>query len=101
MTSIFFFFFYVAELAKKSKSSWSKAGKLAISLGSVVVLFLVMFAIWWAKKKRKGTQFSLLSIFFTIYIYVYTLKEVTKMITSGNFFVFFFFFFQRIYSKLY
>lgn len=70
MTSIFFFFFYVAEYAKKSKSSWSKAGKLAIPLGSVVVLFLVMFAIWWAKRKRKGTPFS--SSPYSLHMYMYT-----------------------------
>ncbi|KAL5579231.1 hypothetical protein UlMin_011673 [Ulmus minor] len=47
----------LAEYIKKSKSSIGTTGKVAISLGSVVVLFLVVFlAFWMAKRRRKAKE---------------------------------------------
>ncbi|KAL5579229.1 hypothetical protein UlMin_011671 [Ulmus minor] len=46
----------LAEYIKKSKSSIGTTGKVAISLGSVVVLFLVAFLAFWMDKRRRKAK---------------------------------------------
>lgn len=49
----------IAQYAKKSNYSLSNKGKVAISLVSVLVLFLVFsLVVWLIRRKRKGKQIS-------------------------------------------
>lgn len=65
----FFFFFFVAQYAKKSNDSLSKKEKLAISLASVLALFLLVFLVYWlVKRKRKGNQIYFHSFVFNSFL---------------------------------
>lgn len=81
----FFSFFFVAEFANaRKKSSISKPVKVAISVVSIIVcVLLVMLVYWAAKRKRKGDETILPRIFLKIN-YILCIS-FSSLLNCGNF----------------